>query len=58
VIDDVPVGVPVAVVTVSVALPAPVMLVGENDADALAGSPVALRLTVPPKPLNAPMVTV
>ena len=55
---DVPVGVPTGVVTVSVALPPPVMVVGESDAEALPGSPVALRFTVSLKPFSAPTVTV
>ena len=56
---DVPVGVVAVVVTVIVALPAPTaMLAGLKEAEESAGSPVALRSTVPLKPFRAPMVTV
>jgi hypothetical protein len=55
---EVPAGVPAAVVTVSVALPAPTILDGLKEADELAGSPVALRLTVPLKPFSPSMMTV
>ena len=55
---DVPVGVVAVVVTVIVALPAPATLGGLKEAEESAGSPVALRWTVPLKPFRAPMVTV
>ena len=55
---DVPAGVPAAVVTVSVALPAPSILAGLNEAVALAGSPLTARFTVPVNPFTAPIVTV
>jgi len=55
---EVPAGVPGAVVTVSVALPVPTILDGLKAAEEPAGSPVALRLTVPVKPVTAPIVTV
>ena len=51
-------GVLAAVVTVSVALPEPVMLAGANEADVFAGSPSTLRLTVPLKPFSASTETV
>jgi hypothetical protein len=51
-------GVLPVVVTVSVELPDPVTDVGEKLGDAPAGSPDALRLTAPEKPLSALTVTV
>ena len=58
VIVELPAGVPAAVVTFSVALPAPVIDAGANEAAALAGSPLAPRVTVPENPFNALIVTV
>jgi hypothetical protein len=53
-----PVGVVVAVVTVRVEDPVPVMLVGLKLAVAPAGSPLTLRPTVPLKPPRAVTLTV
>jgi hypothetical protein len=55
---EVPVEVPAAVVTVSVALPDPLMLVGLNPAEAPAGSPLAPSATDPLKPFSDPTVIV
>ena len=55
---DVPSGVSTSVVTVSVAVPAPVSEVGLNEAEAFAGTPLTDRLTAPAKPFTAPIVTV
>ena len=52
-----PVGVVLAVVTVSVEVPLPLMVPGEKLAVAPAGNPVALRVTVPVNPFRAPTVT-
>ena len=54
---EVPVPAP-AVVTVSVEAPEPVTEVGLNEAVAPAGNPLAVRLTVPVKPLSALTFTV
>jgi hypothetical protein len=54
----VPVRVLLAVFTVSVLVPEPVMELGEKLAVEFLGNPVTLRLTVPVKPFNAPTVTV
>jgi hypothetical protein len=51
-------GVVPLVVTVIVEVPLVVTVAGEKLALAPAGKPVALSVTVPVKPLNAPMVTV
>ena len=53
-----PTGVFAAVVTVSVAVPEPLTVVGVNAPVAFAGNPVTLRFTVPAKPFTAPTVTV
>ncbi len=53
-----PVGVLLVVVTVSVEDPDPLTDVGENDAVAPLGRPLALRLTVPVNPFSAPTLTV
>src|ERR1700730_17782659 len=55
---DVPASVLVEVVTVIVEVPLVVTVAGENLALAPAGKTVALSVTVPVKPFNAPMVTV
>ena len=56
---EVPVGVlPFVVVTVIVEVPLVVTVAGEKLAVASAGKPLALSVTVPVNPLNAPMVTV
>jgi hypothetical protein len=54
----VPVGVEVAVETVSVELPEVETDVGLKPAVAPVGKPFTLRFTVPVKPLSAPMVVV
>jgi hypothetical protein len=51
-----PAGVLAAVVTFSVAVPEPVIDEGVNEADALAGRPVAVRFTVPANPLSGATV--
>ena len=53
-----PAGVVPVVVTVNVAVPAPAMDAGENDAIALAGRPLTARLTALENPFSAPAVTV
>jgi hypothetical protein len=53
-----PVGVAATVVTMSVELPEPLMLVGEKEAEAPEGSPVTARPTVPEKPFSAATLTV
>jgi hypothetical protein len=58
VIVGLPVGVPAAVVIVTVDVPDPVTEAGENEAVAPDGSPEAERATVPVKPLTAATVTV
>src|SRR2546430_1014863 len=55
---EVPTGVLPVVVTVNVELPAPVTVVGEKFAVAPVGSPLALNVTTPPNPFNAPMLAV
>jgi len=55
---EVPTGVLPVVVTVNVELPAPVTVVGEKLAVAPVGSPLALNVTTPPNPFNAPMLAV
>ena len=55
VIVELPAGVVAAVVTLSIALPAPLTAAGVNDAVASSGSPVALRFTAPAKPFSAPI---
>jgi hypothetical protein len=57
-IVEFPIGVPLDVVTLRVALPEVVMVAGENDAVAPIGSPVALRITWPVNPPSAPTFTV
>jgi hypothetical protein len=52
-----PVGVPLVVVTVIVEEPEVVIVGGLKAAFAPAGSPLALRVTVPVNPLTAPTVT-
>jgi hypothetical protein len=54
----VPTGVVELVVTVSVELPVPVTVAGEKLGVAPAGSPLALNVTTPLNPFNAPMVAV
>jgi hypothetical protein len=54
----VPAGVLLLVVTVSVELPAPVTVAGEKLGVAPVGNPVALSVTTPPNPFNAPTVAV
>jgi hypothetical protein len=54
---EVPVGVFTAVATSIVDVPAPSIVAGVKVADALAGKPVADRLTVPVKPFTALTVT-
>jgi hypothetical protein len=56
-VDD-PAGVLPAVVTVNVELPVPVAVVGEKPAVAPAGNPLALNVTTPVNPFNAPMLAV
>jgi hypothetical protein len=55
---DVPTGVVPLVVTVSVELPDPVTVAGTKLAVAPAGSPLALSVTTPLNPFNAPMLAV
>jgi hypothetical protein len=55
---DVPVGVLPVVVTVNVEFPDPVTVPGEKLAVAPAGNPVALSVTAPVNPFNAPMLVV
>jgi len=55
---DVPSGVFPAVVTVSVELPVPVTVAGAKLAVAPAGSPLALNVTTPVNPFNAPIFAV
>jgi hypothetical protein len=55
---EVPTGVVPAVVTVSVEVPLPLIVAGEKLAVAPVGNPLALRVTVPVNPFNAPIVTV
>jgi hypothetical protein len=55
---DVPAGVLPAVVTVSVELPAPVTVAGAKLAVAPVGSPLALSVTTPANPFNAPIFAV
>jgi len=55
---DVPAGVLPVVVTVNVEFPAPVTVAGEKPAVAPAGNPLALSVTTPPNPFNAPMLAV
>ena len=54
----VPAGVVVKVVTVMVDVPLPAMVAGLNDAVAPEGKPVALKGTLPVKPLRAVTVMV
>src|ERR1700733_2683133 len=54
---ELPSGVVALVLTVSVELPDPVTVDGEKLASAPAGSPLALSVTAPLKPLTAPMFT-
>src|SRR5262249_62127770 len=53
-----PAGVLPTVVTVNVDFPAPVTVPGENLAVAPAGNPLALSVTAPVNPFNAPMLVV
>ena len=55
---DVPAGVVLAVVTVSVEVPLPLIVAGEKLAVAPVGNPLAPRVTVPVNPFSAPIVTV
>ena len=55
---DVPTGVVLAVVTVSVEVPLPLIVAGEKLAVAPVGNPLAPRVTVPVNPFSAPIVTV
>src|ERR1019366_4457064 len=55
---DVPSGVVELVVTVSVEVPEPVTVAGEELAVAPAGSPLALSVTTPLNPFSAPMLVV
>src|SRR5271165_1151542 len=55
---DVPTGVVPLVLTVSVELPDPVTVAGTKFAVAPAGNPLALSVTTPLNPFNAPMFTV
>jgi hypothetical protein len=55
---DVPTGVVLAVVTVSVEVPLPLIVAGEKLAVAPVGNPLAPRVTVPVNPFSAPTVTV
>jgi hypothetical protein len=55
---EVPTGVLTAVVTVNVELPAPVTVAGEKLAVAPVGNPLALSVTAPVNPFNAPMLVV
>jgi hypothetical protein len=55
---DVPTGVLPVVVTVNVAVPAPVTVPGEKLAVAPVGNPLALSVTTPVNPFNAPMLAV
>jgi hypothetical protein len=54
----VPAGVLLLVVTVKVDAPAPVIVAGEKLGVAPVGNPVALSVTTPPNPFNAPIVAV
>src|SRR5271165_3455489 len=55
---DVPTGVVPLVVTVSVELPDPVTVAGTKFAVVPAGNPLALSVTTPPNPFNAPILAV
>jgi hypothetical protein len=55
---DVPTGVLPVVITVNVEFPAPVTVAGEKLAVAPVGNPLALSVTTPPNPFNAPMLVV
>ena len=55
---DVAAGVVVLVVTVIVDVPLVLIVAGEKLAEAPAGKPLALNVTVPVNPLSAPTVTV
>jgi hypothetical protein len=55
---DVPTGVVLTVVTVSVEVPLPLIVAGEKLAVAPVGNPLAPRVTVPVNPFSAPIVTV
>jgi hypothetical protein len=55
---DVPAGVFATVVTFNVALSDAVIDAGVNDAVAVGGNPLTLRVTALEKPFNAPVVTV
>src|SRR5258706_12831122 len=55
---EVPVGVVLPVLTVIVEGPLPVIVGGAKLAEAPVGKPLALKVTVPVNPFNAPMVTV
>jgi hypothetical protein len=55
---DVPSGVLPVVVTVNVDVPAPVTVAGEKLAVAPVGNPLALSVTTPVNPFNAPMLAV
>jgi hypothetical protein len=58
VIVELPMGVPLVVVTLNVELPAVVMVGFEKEAVAPAGSPLAASVTVPLNPPSAPAFTV
>ena len=53
-----PAGVLPLVVIVRVEVPEVVTDIGENEATAPVGKPVAVKLTAPVKPFSAPIVTV
>jgi hypothetical protein len=55
---DVPTGVLPVVVTVNVEFPVPVTVAGEKLAVAPVGNPLALSVTTPVNPFNAPMLAV
>jgi hypothetical protein len=55
---EVPDGVLPVVVTVSVALPAPVTVAGEKLAVAPVGNPLTLNVTTPANPFSAPIFVV
>jgi hypothetical protein len=56
--EEVPTGVVPLVVMVRVELPDPVTVAAEKLAVAPVGSPLALSVTAPENPFNAPMVVV
>jgi hypothetical protein len=55
---EVPTGVLPVVITVNVEFPAPITVAGEKLAVAPVGNPLALSVTTPPNPFNAPMLVV